>query len=245
MNTTRALRVIWGLLTRAQRRRFAVLQVVAVFMAMSTVMGLGAVMTFLAVLTDPAVIEAHAALSWLQRMTGTRTGLRAGAGRRVHPAPDPQRCAEPVRHESHGTLRAHGGGPDSRSPVLRLSAARVPVSRPRGFGAAHGRRALPGRPRDQHLVERAAADHEWRADLAGGRVDRAREPDDSHAGCDHRCRQLPAFLSDHAAASRPQRAPAAATGRRADRGGRTGPARHQVPARSRGHRICSTSAFSR
>ncbi len=72
MNTTRALRVIWGLLTRAQRRRFAVLQVVAVFMAMSTVMGLGAVMTFLAVLTDPAVIEAHAALSWLQRMTGTQ-----------------------------------------------------------------------------------------------------------------------------------------------------------------------------
>jgi ABC-type multidrug transport system fused ATPase/permease subunit len=72
VNATRALRTIWGVLTRAQRRRFVVLQVVAVFMAMSTVIGLGAVMTFLAVLTDPALIEAHAALNWLQHMAGTK-----------------------------------------------------------------------------------------------------------------------------------------------------------------------------
>ena len=62
-----ALRVIWRVLTAAQRRRFVVLQMVALLMALSTVLGLAAVMAFLAVLADPSLIGRHALLEALAR----------------------------------------------------------------------------------------------------------------------------------------------------------------------------------
>ena len=64
----RAAAILWAVLTPSHQRRFAVLQVVSVLMAMSTVVGLAAVMTYLAVLANPALIETHPLLSWLSRL---------------------------------------------------------------------------------------------------------------------------------------------------------------------------------
>jgi len=64
------LGVIWRTLSRSQRRRFVVLQFVAVLMASSTVLGLAAVMLFLAVLADPSLIAGHALLRGLHRFVG-------------------------------------------------------------------------------------------------------------------------------------------------------------------------------
>lgn len=67
MIATRMLAVIWAVLTKALRRRFVLLQLVALLMAVSTVIGLAAVMAFLAVLADPTLIESHSVLNSLWR----------------------------------------------------------------------------------------------------------------------------------------------------------------------------------
>lgn len=59
--------IIWSVLTPVQRRRFVLLQLVAVLMAVSTVIGLAAVMAFLAVLANPGLIDSHAVLNGLRR----------------------------------------------------------------------------------------------------------------------------------------------------------------------------------
>lgn len=67
----RALAIVWGILTTAQRRRFLVLQFLSLVMAMSTVVGLAAVMTFLAVLADPTLLETNPAMRAMSRILGT------------------------------------------------------------------------------------------------------------------------------------------------------------------------------
>lgn len=57
-----ALLDIWRLLNRAQRRHFALLQLLSLLMAFSTLVGIAALMPFLLVLSDPALIEHNAAL---------------------------------------------------------------------------------------------------------------------------------------------------------------------------------------
>jgi len=68
VNGRRALTILWGVLTRAQRRRCVLLQFVSLLMAMSTVLGLAAVMSFLAVLADPTLIESQAVLGRVWRL---------------------------------------------------------------------------------------------------------------------------------------------------------------------------------
>lgn len=68
MTMTQSLVVIWKTLTPHQRRRFVMLQLVALVMALSTVLGLAAVMTFLAVLADPRLLESHEAFRLLSRV---------------------------------------------------------------------------------------------------------------------------------------------------------------------------------
>ena len=68
MSPSQVFKVIWRVLTPAQRRRFVGLQFVSLLMAVSTVAGLAAVMAFLAILADPALIESHSALRALARI---------------------------------------------------------------------------------------------------------------------------------------------------------------------------------
>jgi HlyD family secretion protein len=76
VNFSQAIKVIWRVLTPAQRRRFVVLQFVSMLMAVSTVVGLAAVIAILAVLADPSLIDSHVALSWAWQASGsTRRGF--------------------------------------------------------------------------------------------------------------------------------------------------------------------------
>jgi ABC-type multidrug transport system fused ATPase/permease subunit len=70
MSVARSLATIWRVLTRAQRRRFVLLQFVSLLMALSTFIGLAAVLAFLAVLADPTLVETHATLNALWRLAG-------------------------------------------------------------------------------------------------------------------------------------------------------------------------------
>jgi ATP-binding cassette, subfamily B, bacterial PglK len=65
-----ALLQIWHLLDRRQRRRFALLQLVSLLMALSTLGGIAALMPFLMVLVDPGLIEHSAALRYAYELFG-------------------------------------------------------------------------------------------------------------------------------------------------------------------------------
>ena len=65
-----ALLQIWHLLRHPQRRRFAVLQLVSLLMALSTLSGIAALMPFLMVLADPDLVRHSAALGTLYELLG-------------------------------------------------------------------------------------------------------------------------------------------------------------------------------
>lgn len=58
---------IWSLLDRRQRRWLAMLQLLALIMALSTLAGIAAVAPFFAVLTHPAIIHRNESLAWAYR----------------------------------------------------------------------------------------------------------------------------------------------------------------------------------
>jgi HlyD family secretion protein len=75
-----AFATIWKILTPSQRRRFIVLQLIAVLMAVSTVLSLAAVMAYFAVLADPTLIESHVALRWARQFAATQREFLVALG---------------------------------------------------------------------------------------------------------------------------------------------------------------------